>query len=334
MPAVCHAAIAQEKTMDVIYDLFSLKSMAPDNAPHAVTIGNFDGVHAGHVHLIARTCEKAAALGIAAAAVTFDPHPLWLLTGARIPQRITSLPHKLTLLGNLGLNRVFVLSFTHSIAALSPEEFIRSILMEGLNMRALVIGYDYALGKGRSGNHAALATIGSRLGFAVEQVEQVFINKSPVSSSRIRSLLEDGKVEELPELLGRFHSVDGTVVHGHGRGAQLGFPTANIEVEDMTLPMPGVYATYAEIAPARGNGRKAFAGVANIGANPTFCGTAISLETHLLDFAQEIYGMSMRLHFVARLRNEQRFETPLKLQLQIAKDIAVARRILEANPFP
>ncbi len=314
--------------MDVFYDIPGLRAAVPWGTAHAVTIGNFDGVHLGHRSLIERTREKAARLGIASMAVTFDPHPLRLLSGVHLPDLLTDLPRKLELLAELGLDRTLVLTFTRELAEQSPEDFVASTLACALHTRELVIGYDYAMGKGRRGDCALLSRLGEQHGFGVEQMPPLRVGDAVASSSLIREELKQGQVERAAALLGRPHSVDGLVVRGAGRGgAALGFPTVNLSLGDVLLPQGGVYAAWAEFAAGDPVSRP-FMAVANVGFNPTFDGSSLSLEAHLLDFSQDVYGKTVRLSFMRRLRAETRFPSPEALKQQIARDTATAREWL------
>ncbi|MDL2272068.1 bifunctional riboflavin kinase/FAD synthetase [Desulfovibrio sp. OttesenSCG-928-I05] len=308
------------------YDLFCLKSLVPQGTAHAVTIGNFDGVHTGHRRLIEMTRTRAMEHGVRSVAVTFDPHPQQLLDGDHAPEPLTTLPRKLELFAALGLDIALVLPFTRGLAALGPEEFVRSILLDGLGMKSLVVGYDFALGKDRTGDFAFLRSLGEKSGFSVERADPVQVNGQTVSSSRIREFIREGRVDEAAPMMGRPHSVEGTVIHGFGRGKGLGFPTINISRNSTLLPAPGVYATLVEFAPAEES--TPLMAVANIGVNPTFGGDSLSLEAHILDFSRDVYGCSARISFIRRLRGEVRFPDVDALTRQIAADSAAARSIL------
>lgn len=290
-----------------------------------VTIGNFDGVHQGHRKLIGRTRQKAALRGMPSVVVTFCPHPLRVLVGPHTPPLITDYDKKLDLLEGLGVDLALMLRFTRELAALEPEDFVRTVLVEGLNVRELVVGYDFSLGKGRKGNAEVLAQLGARYGFEVEQLDPVIVNDAVVSSTRIRDLIRAGEVWEVRPLLDRFYVVRGKVVHGMGRGGRLlGFPTANIEPRDELLPMPGVYATWVNVEGAL------YRGVTSIGHNPTFGDERLSVETHILDFDRDIYGWDISVAFVQRLREPKRFSGPEELVAHIRHDVGLARQILDA----
>ncbi|MDL2316928.1 bifunctional riboflavin kinase/FAD synthetase, partial [Desulfovibrio sp. OttesenSCG-928-A18] len=266
----------------------------------AVTIGNFDGVHLGHQRLIGRAVACAHENGLPAVVITFEPHPLRVLFGDKAPPQLMGLQHKLECFAELGVNLVLVMPFTPETAAISPEDFVREVLVQSLNTRKLVVGYDYGFGKGRRGNAVLLAELGRQYGFDVEEFPAVIVNGAAVSSTRIREALFSGDAAAAAALLGRPHSVEGVVEHGMNRGGRLlGFPTANLCMnEDLLLPRTGVYAVMAEVNPKRhtlpgvclGGGRVYHKAVANVGRNPTFGEEKLRVETHLLDFFGNIYG--------------------------------------------
>jgi len=290
-----------------------------------VTIGNFDGVHVGHQRLIGRTCAKAKALGLVSVIVTFDPHPMTVLMGAKTPPFLTNTRQRLSLIEMQGPNVTLVLEFTRQMAAQEPEEFVRRYLLEGLSMRELVIGYDYAMGKGRKGNFELLSQLGASCGFGVERLNPVIVGGAVVSSTRIRDLVQSGNVWDARPLLGRFFEVRGMVIDGMKRGAaMLGFPTANLRLEGTLLPKPGVYAVWAMLD---GEPHQA---VANVGYNPTFGDTGLTLETHIMDFNRNIYGQELSVRFVQRLRSERKFESLDALKARIADDVRLGRVILGA----
>ncbi|NCD26436.1 MAG: bifunctional riboflavin kinase/FAD synthetase [Deltaproteobacteria bacterium] len=288
-----------------------------------VTIGNFDGVHVGHQRLLGRVRDRALQLGLPSVVITFEPHPLRFFTGRKTPPFITLPEQKTELITQLGIDHLLCLEFNAALAAMPPEEFVRRILVGGLRVRELIIGYDYAFGKGRSGNYALLGRLGQELGFEVEQLEPVLMDQTIVSSTRIRDLVEAGDVWAARPLLGRFYRVSGTVVHGQNRGGRLlGFPTANMHLNDELFPKTGVYCCWAEVD---GDVHPA---VANIGYNPTFGNEVLSVEVHILDLHADLYGKPMHVHFVQRLRGEKKFSGLDELKAQIAKDVALGRIVL------
>lgn len=289
-----------------------------------LTIGNFDGVHMGHAKLLQRVRDRATAASLVSAALTFDPHPRRVLLGSAAPPAITMLEQKLECIEASGIQVAVVLPFTRELAGREPEDFVREILVEGLCLRHLVIGYDYAFGKGRKGNFELLSALGQKYGFGVERLDPVIINGAVVSSTRIRDMVQAGKVWDVRPLLGRFHQVRGIVAHGQKRGRKLGFPTANVALRDELVPLPGVYAVWVEVEGA------IRPGVANIGKNPTFGEFEMAVEAHILDYKGKIYGQSIRVHFVQRIRSEKKFSGPEELIVRIREDIGLARMILAA----
>jgi len=288
-----------------------------------VTIGNFDGVHMGHQRLMARTCAKARKRSLISVVVTFDPHPMTVLMGQKAPPFITNTSQRLKFIEQQGPNVALVLEFTRQMATLEPDEFVQRYLVDGLAMRELVIGYDYAMGKGRKGNYDLLSALGQQIGFGVERLDPVIVGGAVVSSTRIRDLIQSGNVWDARPLLGRFFEVQGEVVDGMKRGAaKLGFPTANLRLEGTLLPKPGVYAVWAELD------GETYQAVANVGDNPTFGDTGLTLEAHILDFNRGIYGQRLSLQFVQRLRSERKFESIEALKARIADDVRLGRVIL------
>ena len=289
------------------------------------TIGNFDGVHLGHQKLIARVRDRARILKISSVVITFDPHPLRVLVDKKTPPFITLTEQKLELISKLEVDYVLCIKFTKDLAALKPEEFVQKYLVNGLKLKELIIGYDYAFGKGRRGNFELLNKLGEKFGFAVEQLSPVMVDGAIVSSTRIRDMVQAGMVWEARKLLGRFYRVQGKVITGQKRGGPLlGFPTANICLKDELFPKTGVYAVWVEVL------GQIKPGVANIGYNPTFGNDYLSVEVHILDFKQNIYGQDIRVHFVQRLRSEKKFSGLDELKKQIQADIELGQKILNS----
>jgi len=292
-------------------------------AGSCVTIGNFDGVHKGHQKLIQLACSRAKAQDLVSVVVTFDPHPLRVLRSDRTPPFITLTEQKIELISQHGPQVCLLLNFTMDMAKLAPEEFVKKYLLDGLNMKEMVIGYDYHLGKGRAGNFETLTELGVKHGFTVDRLDPVSMEDAVVSSTRIRDLVQAGKVWPVRPLLGRFYQVKGEVVHGMNRGGRLlGFPTANLKLVDELFPKTGVYAIWVEVD------NEVRMGVANIGKNPTFGNDALSVEAHILDFDGDLYERDIRVHFVQRIRDEIKFNGIDELKDRIGKDIALGRQIL------
>jgi len=289
-----------------------------------VTIGNFDGIHLGHGLIFEQVIAAARQEKRQALVITFDPHPKMLLHPERRPfYLITSLEEKISLLDEIGIDAVILIPFSLEFAKTTAETFIRDILWDKLHIRKIFIGHDYTFGRGKEGNEAYLVLQGSKLGFDVDVVNAFTINSGIVSSTRIRNAILEGDVKTAASLLGRPYNLSGPVVVGHRRGAGLGFPTANIDPEKVLVPARGVYAVIVELDGQR------YQGVLNIGYNPTFADEKRSVEVHLLDFDGNIYGMTLEVLFIERIRDEVKFDGPDKLVAQIRQDIDRARIILK-----
>jgi len=305
--------------MKIIRDLDELAAPLPNAV---VTIGNFDGVHLGHREIFRRLVGRARELGGVSVVYTFVPHPLKVLAPERAPRLINTYAEKERLIEASCIDVLICARFTPETATLSADRFVEEILVKKIGVRHLVVGYDYAFGRNREGNAEFLRQKGEELGFEVEVLGPITGHGETYSSTRIRQMLTDGEVSGVVALLGRHFTLEGEVIHGAKRGGKLGFPTANLCTEKEILPKPGVYAVKVR------RGDKVFDGVVNIGCNPTFCNEGISVEVHLLDFHEQIYGETLRLYFVKRLRDEMLFPTPEELSRAIEADIAGARKIL------
>lgn len=292
----------------------------------AVTVGVFDGLHAGHravLGLLQRRAEEMG--GLETVVVTFDPHPLAVVAPEHAPLLLTDIPHRLQLLERAGLDLAAVVTFGEEMRLLTPAAFASVVLAGALGARLVVVGEDFRFGHHRLGNVASLAELGDAHGFAAEVLPLVG-GQAPISSTRVRAMVAAGEVEAAAAALGRPHEVRGKVVAGDGRGRALGFPTANLALaRGLALPGRGVYAVRAG-RPGAG----LLPGVANVGTRPTFGGEETSLEVHLLEGAGDLYGAVLRVAFVARLRAERRFAGPADLAAQIAADVAAARARLRA----
>ncbi|MBQ9406051.1 MAG: bifunctional riboflavin kinase/FAD synthetase [Desulfovibrio sp.] len=289
-----------------------------------LTIGNFDGVHVGHQALIRRTLEISRQKTLVPLVMTFWPHPRQVLSPQRGHCPLTSREDRFALLEALGVSHVLELPFTAQLAAMEAASFVRDMLAP-LALRHLVVGYDFTLGRNRKGTAAVLTELGTLLGFAVDQLDPVPVDGMVVSSTTLRKLIAEGDVAKAATLLGRWHGFSGEVLHGDGRGAGLGFPTANQRKPDVVLPAVGVYATWATID------AETVPGVTSIGHKPTFGGTSLGVETFLLQGGRNIYGRNLRLEFVDRLRREQNFASVEDLKQQIAADVREARSILHGT---
>jgi len=291
-----------------------------------LTLGNFDGVHLGHQEILRRLVLQARALGGSAIVLTFQPHPTAVLAPARAPRLITDWRTRVNLIAAMGVDAIIVQHFTRAFAAVSADEFVRRFLVDGLGVRAVVVGHRVSFGHNRTGGAETLRQLGGRWNFGVEVIGPVEVSGMLVSSSAVREAISVGDFERARTLLGRVFSVAGRVIHGHHRGQVLGFPTANLRIPDLVLPPDGVYAVRALV---KGVPRE---GVANLGFNPTFQQHERSLETHLFDLNDDLYGQRMEVRFVRRLRGEAKFPTVQALAEQIARDAAAARTALAASP--
>lgn len=301
----------------------SLSEGAADK-PSNICIGVFDGVHLGHRYLVAKALESAQTTGNLSGVVTFDRRPSELLAPHREIRYLTTLEEKLDLLGQLGVDFVVALPFTRQLADTTARDFITS-LVEQLHMRELWTGPDFALGRGREGDAARLQSLAEELGFQNHRLQPLTQSGDVVSSTRIRNLIREGRVADAADLLGRYPSIKGAVVRGAQRGHKLGFPTANLALDERLIaPANGVYA--ARILWDRAN----HAGVVNIGRRPTFEEQAqTTLEAHILDFTGDLYGKTVQVEFVKRLRPEQRFESAEALIAQMEMDVTNSRLVLE-----
>lgn len=295
-----------------------------DALPHPVAaVGNFDGVHLGHQRILATLRERAQALGGTVVVITFNPHPQRVLHPDTAPRLIATRNQKVAWLEAAGVDLMLDLPFTRELAALTPEAFVDRVLLRGLKVSEVHIGRNFRFGLNRAGDFATLEDLGRRRGFTAMPVEGVRHGGDPVSSSRIRQALGAGQVREAARLLGREEELVGQVVAGDARGRLMGFPTANLAVENELVPFTGVYATRLLVD---GNPRPA---VTNIGSRPTFPGAGSAVETHILDYSGDLYGQQVRLRFVQRLRDERRFSGLDELREQIAVDVAGARQALK-----
>jgi len=296
-----------------------LARIAPGRAS-AVTIGVFDGVHLGHKHLVSTLCEEARNKDLAAVALTFNPHPRTVIRPGIAMTYLTSLEERVEQLQALGLDAVGILPFTSELAQLSPSDFL-ALLVDELQMRLLMVGPDFALGRNRAGTIGVMRQVGKELGFEVEVAPLLAEDGEKVGSSAIRQALAEGDVLRVAKLLGRPFSLRGPVVEGDRRGRTLGFPTANIAIGlDRALPAYGVYVTRAYV------GETAYESCTSIGIRPTFdVEPRPTVETFILDFDEDIYGQEMKIDLLERLRGELRFESVDDLVAQMHNDIVQTR---------
>ena len=287
-----------------------------------LTIGNFDGVHLGHREIFRRVVNKASELDGTSVVVTFEPHPLRLLAPEKAPLRLNTPEEKVRLIGASCIDILVVLNFDLWLAEMSAEAFVRDILVGQLGVMHLIVGYDYAFGRDRRGDTAFLTSQAVLHGFTLDVLEPVRAEQQAHSSTMIRKFLREGRVADAVRILGRNFTLDGEVVHGQGRGRKLGFPTANLDTEKEILPRDGVYAVKVKWR------EDYYDAVINIGRCPTFDNSSPTLEIHLIDFTGDLYGERLRIYFVDRLRDEQRFSSVEALQSAVLNDITLARKRL------
>ena len=287
------------------------------------TIGNYDGVHCGHQHMIAALRAKADALGVPAVVITFEPTPREFFAGPAAPSRLTRLREKLQALALYGVDRVVVLRFDRRMQAMGADEFVQRLLVEGLRVRHMVVGHDFHFARRREGTIDTLRAAGAANGFTVEEVGQFLLEGERVSSSLVREALNRGDLARATRLLGRPYRMAGRVRLGKRLGRTLGYPTANLALQRKVVPLWGIFAVRVS-----GAGLVGYPAVSSLGTRPTVNGTDPLLEVHLFDFDGDLYGQHLDVDFVARLRDEQKFESLDALVAQMNRDAAAARAIL------
>jgi len=299
----------------------------PDDPPPrwpnpVLALGNFDGLHRGHAKIIDRVRRRAGERGGTPAAMTFDPHPPRVVRPDKAPPLLMTTEQRLEALGRAGMQGVAVVRFTPEMSQWDPEMFVRIVLVEWLRVSEVWVGANFLFGHDRAGTFTVLRALGARFGFRAEKIDAVRYKDFVVSSTRIRRLVGEGRVDEAGALLGHHYFIDGSVVHGDARGRELGFPTANLATANELLPPNGVYATTASVDGIE------HPSVTNIGTRPTFDhGKGVHVEAHLLDGSRDLYGARMRLSFVQRLRDERAFPDVDALRAQIDADCRAARRL-------
>lgn len=305
--------------MNIIHDLNELTE--PLRNP-VLTIGNFDGVHKGHLALFAKVLERAKAINGQSVVMTFDPHPIKVMSPGNGPPLITPIEQKLELISNAGIEVILCLPFSFEFASMPAEDFVRDVLMDRIGVKEIVVGYDYSFGNKRQGNVSLLREMGNTLGFRVHVTGPIHLDDAVISSTSIRRFVQQGNLVDAKKFLGRDYQIGGTVVKGKGRGGRLlGFPTANLKPIDELIPKRGVYAVIVRIDD------KDYCGVTNIGYNPTFGDDTLSVETHILDFSENIVGRKIKVRFIQRLRDEMTFGDVKELSDRIAQDIEQAREL-------
>ena len=289
-----------------------------------LALGNFDGLHRGHLKIIERVRRGAAEHGGTPMAMTFDPHPPRVVRPDKAPPTLMTTEQRLEALTRAGMQGVAVVRFTQEMSLWDPEMFVRTVLVDWLRVVEVWVGANFLFGHDRAGTFTVLRTLGARYGFRAEKIDAVRYKDFVVSSTRVRRLLSEGRVDEAGALLGHHYFIDGTVVHGDARGREIGFPTANLSTANELIPPNGVYATAATI-----EGR-VYPSVTNIGQRPTFGEQlATTIETHLMDQSMDLYGKPLRVAFIQRLRDERKFPDLEALQEQISADVRRAMRLFD-----
>jgi riboflavin kinase/FMN adenylyltransferase len=287
-----------------------------------LALGNFDGLHRGHMKIIDRVRRRAGERGGTPAAMTFDPHPSRVLRPDKAPPLLMTTEQKLEALSRAGMQGVAVVRFTQDLSLWEPEQFVRTVLVEWLHVAEVWVGANFLFGHNRAGTFSVLRTLGARYGFRAEKIDPVRYKDFVVSSTRVRRLVSEGRVDEAAALLGHHFFLDGTVTRGAGRGRSIGFPTANICSDNELVPPPGVYATLVTLDGV------VHPSITNVGFRPTFGDVdRVTIETHVFDFDRDLYGQRLRLSFVQRLRDERAFPDVDALRAQIEADCRSAQRL-------
>lgn len=297
---------------------------APLHNP-VVTIGNFDGVHLGHREIFRKLKSSAKEINGVSVVITFDPHPLKVVPSKRPVTLINTLEEKITLIEASGVDYLLIINFDADFSSTTATDFVERILVGTIGLKRLIIGYDYAFGKGREGDVSLLRKLGSRFSFDVEELLPISDGSINYSSSLIRKMIADGAVADVIRYLGRNFSIGGRVVHGANRGKSLGFPTANIETDKELIPADGVYAVKVKIEDTL------YDAACNIGFNPTFETVRKSIEVFIFDLDEDLYGKEIRVYFFDRLRAEKRFGSVNELVSAISADVERCRKILASS---
>jgi riboflavin kinase/FMN adenylyltransferase len=287
------------------------------------TMGNFDGIHLGHQTLVRNTVEESQRLGYPSTVLTFEPHPLKVLAPERAPSLILSYEDKMALLQSLGVDIVVAQRFDLQFASIAADEFVCRFLVDRLKIKKLWVGRDLRFGQGRKGGTDNLLRLAPGAGFEVGVLDPILLDGIRISSSRIRQLVEEGRVDEVRPMLGRYHFVSGRIVRGHRRGQKLGFPTANIATETEVVPLNGIYATLIQVK------NKQWLSVSSVGVNPTFGDGPRTVESFILDFDGDIYGERVKLAFVQRIRDEKKFVLVKDLIGQMDDDVKRAKALFK-----
>lgn len=303
-----------------------LHNLQPRHRGCVATIGNFDGVHLGHQAVLGQLAEKADELCLPATVITFEPQPQEYFVPDKAPSRLTKFREKLQALRRFSVDRLMCLSFNKHLAAMSANDFILRVLVDGLGIRYLVVGDDFRFGHGRSGDFAMLLAAGQQYGFEVVHMHTFEVNGDRVSSTRIRQALTKGDMQTAMQLLGRDYRMSGRVAHGEKLGRQLGYPTANIYLHRKVSPLQGIF-----VVEVFGISGEPLQGVASLGTRPTVDGSRVLLEVFLFDFNKDIYGEHIQVSFLHKLRDELRFDSLDALKVKIQQDVDDARAFFKVR---
>lgn len=299
-------------------------SPRPNWPQPVLALGNFDGLHRGHTKIIDRVRRRAGERGGTPVAMTFDPHPPRVVRPDKAPPLLMTTEQRLEALERAGMHGVVIVRFTPELSRWEPEVFVQQVLAEWVRAVEVWVGANFLFGRDRTGNFTLLRALGMRYGFKAEKIDPVRYKEFVVSSTRIRRLVAEGRMDDAAALLGHHYFLDGTVARGRARGREIGFPTANLETANELLPPNGVYATAVRLA----GDERLQAAVTNVGVRPTFGGSdAPIVETHIFDMDRDLYDTAMRLYFVQRLRDERAFADVDALRAQIDADVRYARRL-------
>jgi riboflavin kinase/FMN adenylyltransferase len=306
----------------------SLSEAPKDFGPCAITIGNFDGVHAGHRKILRRVAALAREEGWKGAALTFNPHPAKLLAPASAPRLLTTLEQRTRMMLEQGIDQILILPFTLEVAALTPEEFVRELLVDKLGARAVLVGANFHFGKRAAGDAGTLEQLGERYSFETDILAPVVWRKRVISSSEIRRSIEAGDVSTACRMLSRPHSLVGAVVRGEGIGSKQTVPTLNLDTKAEVVPGNGVYVTRTR----EGNGSREWPSITNVGHRPTFDGQHRTIETYLLSALDGAPPEEISVEFLRRVRDERKFESPEALKAQILRDVSRAQTYFRRLP--
>lgn len=290
--------------------------------PTAITMGMFDGVHRGHQYVIKTLIQRSKEMNLASAIVTFDPHPKLVLKNLHEEIKLLTTPEeKIDIINSFNPDYMIIIPFTLDFSRLTSDEFVEKFLIDKFNMKHLLVGYDHRFGRNRQGTFSDLMNLSKQLNFTVEQLKPVDFNGKKISSTKIRTLLAEGKVEEMPGYLGRYYSLSGKVIYGKGIGKQLGFPTANIDwgYPYKLLPKYGVYLVKVTLS---GND---YFGICNVGIKPTLPSNQPTVEVYIFDFQENIYEKNIKIEFLTFIREEKNFGNLNELKKQIEKDVVAAQ---------